>query len=141
MVCIRKHTFDLNNLSHTYVWICPRVKFQCGKLDILVDIACVLESIIGVYELRPVLIHFLWAMPRAIDSTTKHCVKFGSAVLASYAGMATPRVILALCNYIRLLLQRWLFERTNVVHRCTPCIRIFSMPFRYIVSRLILSRC
>ena len=46
--------------------------------------------------------------------------------------MVTPRVISALCNYIGVLLQSWLFERTDFVHRFIPRFRVFSMSYIYI---------
>ena len=48
--------------------------------------------------------------------------------------MVTPRAISASCTYIGVLVQLWLFERTDFVHRLIPCIRIFSMPYIYIYT-------
>ena len=56
--------------------------------------------------------------------------------------LTTSRAGSAPYSYISVQLQRQLFERTNPVHRLTPCIRIFSTPFLiiYNVSRTITSR-
>ena len=61
-------------------------------------------------------------MLRAGDES-EHCIQFW------LVNLTTLRAGSASYSYISVQLQRQLFERTNPVHRLTPCIRIFSTPF------------